>query len=648
MRLVRDHKTAEAVAVTLGDNPLAAILGRACHHPCERPCSRSHLDDPLAIREIKRFIMHHEKSPPELGAQAERAVRVAIVGAGPCGLSAASFLARVGVLVTVFEARPASGGMVSATIPGYRATQRAVDQDLVRLEALGVEIRHGHRIGPESGLQDLRDHGFHHLVVAGGAQLGLALGIPGERSRGVWDGLEFLRAARTGSLGPPGARVAVIGGGDAAMDCARTARRLGSDAVTVLYRRTVNEMPAQAEELRGLMEEGIAVEELVSPRAVVADGGRMVALRCVRNSLGDPDSSGRRRPVEVPGSEFELPLECLIVAIGQRADLALFGDLPVAANDAGYLVVDPFSLETSITGIFAGGDMIGDGPATIVKACGDGRRIASTILSREGISSPPSDPIPPAVSRAELVEILRRRSCRRFRVDVPELPPAERADFEEVVQNLSPESAAAEAERCLDCDLLCSNCEWVCPNRAFLSYRVQPTSLGRRESGGRQTEAAGEQYEPFAVEQFIQVAVLADLCNECGNCTTFCPTLGEPFRDKPRLYLSRADFEAESDNAFMVAGGDSRWVIQGRFGGSLHEIVVADDRVRYATGTLRLELDPESLSLIHTETVGDRTTTDTPRECAAMWVLLTGIKDSQPWLPVAAIDELDLMQSDLL
>jgi putative selenate reductase len=631
--------------VTRDDNPLAAILGRACHHPCERPCVRSHLDDPLAIREIKRFIMEHEASPPVAGAAPNSAIRVAIVGAGPCGLSAASFLARVGVRVTVFEARAASGGMVSATIPGYRADQRVIDQDLARLEDLGVEIRHGTRIGSDFGLQSLREQGFDCIVVAGGAQLGVPLGIPGEDATGVWDGLDFLRAARSGSLPPPGDRVAIIGGGDAAMDCARTARRLGANRVSVLYRRTASEMPAQAEELRGLVEEGVVLTELISPREVIARHGRLVALRCVRNRLGEPDSSGRPRPVEIPGSEYSLPLDGLVVAIGQRADLGLFADHPVAVNAAGYLEVDPHTLETSVSGVYAGGDMIGEGPATIVKACGDGRRIAAAILDNAENAHGSADGSRSAVSPDQLIELLRRRSQRRYRVDVPELPPAERGEFEEVVKTLSAEAAATEADRCLDCDLVCSNCEWVCPNRAFVTYRVDPTALELVAVDASGDAQAGGHRQAFVVSQDLQVAVLADLCNECGNCTTFCPTAGAPYRDKPRLYLSRDDFSSQSDNAFMLATTGTYVIAQGRFEGELHEIIVSPDRMYYATGELRLELDPRNLSVMH---AAPATGYEEPplHHCATLWVLASGIVGSLPWLPMAMFEEIDLLQPD--
>ncbi|MGD9253923.1 MAG: FAD-dependent oxidoreductase, partial [Holophagae bacterium] len=252
MRRVRDGDLAGAAAVTREDNPLASILGRTCHHPCEPVCLRTHMDQPLAIREIKRFITDHDPSTPAMPDHATNQPPVAVIGGGPCGLAAASFLARHGRRVTVFESRPASGGMVSATIPDYRAARHAIARDLDRIAALGVELRFNQKVGRSVTLESLRAEGFESLVVAAGAQRGLQLGLDGEEADGVLDGLDFLRAVRRGESVSLGQSVGVVGGGDVAMDCARTALRLGAASVTVYYRRTREEMPAQTEELQDL------------------------------------------------------------------------------------------------------------------------------------------------------------------------------------------------------------------------------------------------------------------------------------------------------------------------------------------------------------------------------------------------------------
>ena len=442
MRRVRDGDIEGAASITRADNPLASILGRTCHHPCEPVCLRTHMDHPLAIREIKRFITDHETAAGEDRRGRSQGPPVAVVGGGPCGLAAATFLARAGRSVTVFEARPASGGMVSATIPDYRAAHHAVERDLELVRRLGVDFRYGQDVGATVSLGSLRDEGFAAIVIAVGARRGRPLGIEGENAAGVLDGLDFLRAARTGDAPPLGRRIGIIGGGDVAMDCARTARRLSDGEVTVYYRRTRNEMPAQEEELNDLLDEGGRLVELAAPRALVSDGGRLLRVGMSKMRLGEADASGRRRPEVVPGADFEVELDTLIVAIGQLPDLSVFGEEDVALNHAGYVEVDSETLETSLEGVFAGGDIIGDGPSNIVKAAGDGRKIAEAILAR-GSSAPRKQPLPVANWPVfDGVDVLRRRARTEPRVAIPHRPPADRQGFDEVVLTLTPDAAA--------------------------------------------------------------------------------------------------------------------------------------------------------------------------------------------------------------
>jgi putative selenate reductase len=391
-------------------------------------------------------------------------------------------------------------------------------------------------------------------------------------------------------------------------------------------------MPAQREELEALAEEGIPILEQTLPLAVVAERGRVAGLRCAATMLGEPDDSGRRRPIRMWGSDREIPLDALVVAVGQRADLSLFGASKPEANPAGFLVVDPATMETSLTNVFAGGDLVGDGPATIVKACGDGRRIAAAIAAREGRSPQEAVAEQHFVDRAEL---LRRRSLRRFREPVPQLPPARRAGFDEVIGSYSPTAAVAEAGRCLDCDLLCSTCETVCPNRAILTYRTKERVLDLPVLLWRRGKPAVVGQERFELRQAYQVAVLADLCNDCGNCTTFCPTSGRPYTDKPRLFVDEASFRAQSDNAFRLVRRHGGWLVQASLHGAQHELEIGD-ALRYRTGGIELSLAPDTL-----EVRGSRLTGEPPpdpvslRACATMLAIALGIRDSVPWIPVA-------------
>ena len=601
MRRVAAGDVDGAAAIIAQDNPLPAILGRACHHPCEPVCLRTHLDQPLAIREIKRFAMDNSHLDIQPVPSDSKSPGVAVIGAGPCGLAASAELARGGVRVVLFESRNEGGGMVSATIPGYRTSSGAVRRDLEAIVALGVEVRYGISVGRDLSLEDLLRDGFLYVVVAAGAQRGLRLGLSDEGAAGVLDGLDFLREARHGVPVELGRRVAVIGGGDVAMDCARSARRLSDGTVEVLYRRTIDEMPAHPEEIQDLLAEGITIRELVAPRKILAENGRIQALECAVMALGEPDASGRPRPVEVPGGDLTLGLDTLIVAIGQQADLGVFEGSNVRISSSGYLVVNEETLETSLPRVYAGGDLRDPGPSNIVDACGDGQIIARSIMDREGLVNS-RDRRDPRVSldRAELVDLFARRAHRLPRVEIPRREEIDHKGFDEVIDTLKPDAAAREAARCLDCDHLCSTCDGVCPNRAIATYFLEPSppfSDSRRIQGDSFT----------APEQIPQVAVMADLCNECGNCATFCPTIGRPWRDKPRVFFDRGDFETELDNAFMLLTIDGLPAIQGRFEGRTHQLV--------------LDGNPAVMKI------------DTTPESAIMIALLRGLTESMPHLP---------------
>jgi putative selenate reductase len=365
------------------------------------------------------------------------------------------------------------------------------------------------------------------------------------------------------------------------MDCARSARRLSEGEVEILYRRTVDEMPAHPDEIRDLLSEGITIRELVAPRRAVTTGGRLEAIECAVMTLGEPDDSGRPRPVEVPGGEITIALDTLIVAIGQKADLSVFSGSTVATSPGGYLEVDTESLETSIPRVYAGGDLREPGPSNIVEACGDGRRIARAILEREGLPTPILSPV--AAPPLELPDLLRRRSHRDWRVEIPRTSGSDRSAFDEVVATLDRDVATIEAARCLDCDLLCSTCDGVCPNRAIATYFLS----------GPEATPSGPEPRPLVAKQAPQVAVIADLCNECGNCVTFCPTVGRPWRDKPRIYLNREDFETERDNAFMLLRINGLPGIQGRFRGTTRQLVMA-------APSQPPEISDPNLAILHT------------------------------------------------
>ncbi|MBP7829996.1 MAG: putative selenate reductase subunit YgfK [Kiritimatiellae bacterium] len=631
MTLVREGRVDEAVEITRLDNPLPSVLGRACNHLCENTCIRTHYDDPLAIREMKRFIMDHEVKPHYRPQAPARDIRVAVVGGGPMGLSTAYFLGQAGYRVTVFEARPYVGGMVSGTIPAYRATDKVIEQDLNVIRKLGVEFRFGQEAGRDFTLADLRKQGYRYIALGVGAQKGKTLGVEGETSAGVLDALQFLRDAREGHPPPLGKRIGVIGGGDVAMDCARSAWRLTGAKVTIVYRRTIAEMPAAPEEIAGVIEEGIEIMELVKPLRVIAKDGKMTALEVRRMKLGDKDESGRRRPVDIPGSDFQLPLDNLIVAISQEPALKFLEGEPVERNKSGYLKVDRVTMETSVPGLYAGGDVVGDGPESIVMAMGDGRKIAEAIRRKEETIEERRAAWP-AVNETDLI---RRKARREYRVHLPHRDPSDRFNFEEVQLTLSEEEAKREASRCLDCHTYCSICVSVCPNRAILTYKVKAFERRLADLTARGGQGVASPGTTVRVDQPFQVAVLTDFCNECGNCETFCPTAGAPYKQKPRLYLRRKEFDAEQDNAFMIFRSNGHMGIRGRKAGQTHELVTAGEELRYTTPGWRVKLGSD-FSVREASAAGAADGDVLGLDfCAKMAVLLDGLTTSQPALPVA-------------
>ncbi|MFH1331636.1 MAG: putative selenate reductase subunit YgfK [Actinomycetota bacterium] len=627
MAAVREGRGADAVAITRRDNPLASILGHVCDHLCEHACIRTHYDEPLAIREMKRFIMAQEALPTVGERTPERGARVAVIGAGPAGLAAARMLGQAGYEVTVFEKYPYAGGMVGGAIPTYRLPRERIDADLAGLDRLGVRLEHGKEAGRDFTVSGLRSQGFGPIVVAVGAQVAKRLGIPGEESEGVLDGIAFLRSVREGRPVPIGRRVAVVGAGDTAMDCARTARRLGA-AVTIVYRRTIDQMPADREEVRAMIEEGVAVEELALPVRLRAEGGRLAGVVCTRMEYrGERDAGGRKVPVVVDGSEYELPFDTLLLAVSQHAVLDFFDGEQPALTRGGYLACDPETMETSLPGVYTAGDVAAHGPASIVRAAGDGKRAAAAIIAGVRPAKAPP-PLP-----EDLPALLRRRAHREWRVPVRHAPLTLRGGFAETTLTYTPEEAQAEARRCLDCDRFCSLCVGVCPNLAILTYASQPMAvdLPTPTVRGRKVEVTGT--TPFRVDQRLQVAVLTDLCNECGNCVTFCPTAGKPYRDKPRLYLDRADFEAQQDNAFMLLGAG---VIEARSAGETHRVEVNGDLV-CSTPRATVRLDPATWEILATSPVPGAVEGEVPLQaCAAAYALFVSLADSAPFLPVAS------------
>ena len=626
---VAQGRPSESLEVILRTNPQPGITGSICEHPCTERCVRNFYDAPLAIREVKRFAFEAGRATAERAGE-PRGVKVAIAGAGPAGLAAATFLGRMGFAVTLFEAKPGLGGMVSGVIPGYRLSGKAIEDDLSRLRSLGVRIEAGRVLGRDLKLADLRrDHAYVFLAV--GAQRGKRLGLPGEGAPGVLDALEFLDGARNGAPPSLGKRVLVVGGGNTAMDAVRTAQRLvgaSGGLVTIVYRRTRAEMPAEAGEVHDALEEGVRLRELLAPARVLVEGGRVTGLLCTPLTLSGRDSSGRPRPVPSGAPEETLAADAIITAIGQEPDLGFLDGLEVALQGGGTIRVDARTRETSLPGLFAGGDVV-RGAASVIAAIGDGRAVADEIGRRHGVALPPE---PELEKGAKGAQAMAKKSLTVLPQTVPVLPLAQRGGFAEVALPFTAEVAAAEASRCLDCDDLCSLCVTVCPNRANQAFAMAPLSLdlpSLRVEGGRLVQGAPRR---FAVAQSVQIVKIGDFCNDCGNCDTFCPTSGAPYKVKPSFWLSREGFEEAKGDAYRMERADGRVALTARLGGRTHTLTCQEGRAEYRSDRVVAHLDPQGWKLLGAEAAGAVAEGESVdlSTCATLIALLA----AEPVLPV--------------
>jgi NADH-quinone oxidoreductase subunit F len=445
LRFIAEGKPAEAVAVIREKIPFPAVCGLVCFHPCEAKCRRAQLDEAIAIRILKRFAWEHDTGmwKQKIKVAPATGKRVAIIGSGPAGLTAAYYLAKLGHSVTVFEALPEPGGMMLVGIPDYRLPKDALRAEIKEIEDIGVEIRTNTRV---DSIDKLFKEGYNAVFLAIGAHQGLKIGVEGEDSPRVMECVNFLREVSLGKEVRLGDKVAVIGGGNAAIDSARTALRLGTKEVTIVYRRTQAEMPASAEEIKEALEEGVQIYFLAAPSRIFSRNGR-VELESIRMELGAMDSSGRRRPEPIKGSEFAMSFDTIIAAIGQRPEIPHQFNLATGRGNA--IQVDPDTLVTSREGVFAGGDAV-TGPASVIEAIAAGRQVAISIDKYLGGSGDIDETLaPPEKAMTPLEEAEEKR-----RPEMPTLPDKKRlSGFDQVELGYTDEMAIEEAQRCLRCDL---------------------------------------------------------------------------------------------------------------------------------------------------------------------------------------------------
>jgi len=627
--LISKREYDRALELVLARNPLPGVTGYICTHPCQARCTRNDYEEPVAIRALKRCAA--QRGRVAMKAAKRTGHRVAVIGSGPAGLSAAYFLALNGVEVTIYEVKERAGGMLAIT-SAFRLPKEILREDIERIEKLGVKIVLSHPIThpPEELLKD----GFDAVLIASGAQIGTPLGIEGEDGRGVFQAIDFLERVSRGEGVDLGDRVIVIGGGNTAVDAARTAKRLAR-SVEVIYRRTRKEMPAAREEVEELLTEGIQLEELVSPLRIILENGRVVALEGIRNKLGPTGPDGRRQPIPIEGSEFRIDADSIILAIGQRPDISFIDRTTIPLNRDGTIVAD---LQTGRTGhehVYAGGDVV-RGPATIVEACADGRRAAEAICRQLGVGAALSAVRPPELSGEDILQVKRVRARKMLQHRGAMLPPEKRGGFELIEVALTDEEAVEEAKRCVQCSNHCDKCVEVCPNRCNYTFLISPVSLSLPKVSCQQGMLRVSGEESFRITQDRQIVHIHDFCNECGDCTTFCMHDGKPYADKPRLFLERKDFEREADNAFHIEKVNGGWVIRRREGGkesSLH-LEGETGEMAFENEWLRIRLSSD-FRIKGMELKGDFQGKFSLVGPAEVYVILEGVTSSLPFLPFA-------------
>lgn len=506
IRLVGEKRFEDAFRVIVAKNPLPFITGTICNHLCQTKCTRIDYDISVMIRNQKLeaaengydSYMAKLETPAKTGK-----AKVAVIGAGPSGLAMGYFLARAGLDVTIFDKRTKAGGTVQWVIPDFRIPRDAIQKDIELIKRMGVKLELG--VAPDFSVEELKQRGFDYIYLAIGAGKFLPLDIEGERDK-VQSAYQFLaQFVEDPSRLNLGRNVAVIGGGNTAMDTARAATRVaGVEKVYIVYRRTREYMPADREEITLALSEGVELLELLAPVSL-ANG----ILKCQKLQLGEFDSAGRRKPVPIEGAFLELPVDTVLTATGEGIDSEIYAKNGIALDDRGYPKVNPDTLETNLENVYIGGDGL-YGPKTVVEAIAHAAKAARDILAKEGMGAASWDPETSFDPEKQNQEILAKKGVLK-----------------------EPEEAP-ESERCLECNTICDICAEVCPNRA--NFTVEVPSLSNKN----------------------QIVHIDGMCNECGDCATFCPYQGAPYREKMTLYWSEEDFFNSANPGFLLLeGGDT-------------------------------------------------------------------------------------------
>jgi formate dehydrogenase major subunit len=519
LALAGEGKYLEALKLVRKNNPMPLMCGRVCVRYCEANCRRNYTDTPAALNFVKRYIADLEYDNLEVPAPAPRLGKsVAVVGGGPSGLTCAYYLAKKGYTVKIFEWQPKLGGMVRYGIPEYRLPEKVLDKEINFILSHGIDVETGVKLGRDFTLDDLKAKGFDAVYLAMGSWVGKPMGIACEDGPCVQTGIRFLEdVKKAGTFPKISGTVAVVGGGNTAIDCARTAVRCGADKVALLYRRTVDEMPADKEEIEDSIEEGIEIKVLTAPKSVVKENDKMVGLECYEMYLGEPDSSGRRRPLQKENSEFVFECDMVVSAIGQESDLSCLANSSwgeIKTTKWKTIDFDPASLATSAKGIFAGGD-VATGPMAAIDAIGAGRKAADiidTYLATGNIVRYPDEFLSSksaleTLDKAQFAHIEKTERSKSRKIE-----PEERIKtFEEVDLGVTPEIVAYEADRCLTCG---------CTTIFDCDLKDYSTATGASQKAytGKFKKYDVDTRHPF-------IALDPNKCILCGRCVRYCGEL---------------------------------------------------------------------------------------------------------------------------
>lgn len=499
----------EAVRILKERLPIPASIGRVCPHPCEGGCRRQMVEESISIAYLKYFAADNVIAaggylPAKAAASGKR---VGIIGGGPGGLSAAYYLSLKGHRVTLVDAMPQMGGMLRYGIPEYRLPKKVLDEEIAEIASLGVEMRNNFRIGTDESFEEFNSH-YDAVILAIGAWKSMPIGCPGEELEGVLGGIDFLRQVALGEKPDIGDKIAVVGGGNTAMDACRTAVRLGAKEVYVVYRRTENEMPAEQVEIDEAREEGVVFKFLTNPDVILGENGRVKEMKLQVMELGEPDESGRRRPVPVPGKFEVLPVTCVIAAIGQKANVTGFDG--VELNSKGIISADETSYRTSMPDVFAVGDATNGGASIAIEAVGEARRCAKVVdLYLNGMMVPYRKTY---LSVKDVPSDYFENYTKLPRTKMAVRPPEERKhDFEEINLGFTEAEARSEAARCLDCG--CYDFEECKLIRCANLYEIKPERVRRLK---------GKVHPSYKEKRLISIERDQGKCILCGQCVRIC------------------------------------------------------------------------------------------------------------------------------